>query len=82
MAIGRNACSLLVLSLISQNSPKRLGHGLFDGLACFRDNKQGYLSVQTKRDLFGIWGTMTEFVQETFRCPEFERRAPGTGYRG
>jgi hypothetical protein len=58
------------------------GHGLFGGLACFRDNKQAYLSVQTKRDLFEIWSTMTEFVQETFLCSEFERRAPGAGYRG
>ena len=59
-----------------------LGHGLFGGLACFRDNKTGYRAVQTKRDLFGIWNTMTGFVQETFLCPEFERRSPGTGYRG
>jgi hypothetical protein len=59
-----------------------LGHGLFGGLACFRDNKAGYRSVRTKRDLFEVWGTMTEFVQETFLCPVFERRAPGTGYRG
>lgn len=58
------------------------GHGLFGGLACFRDNKQGYSSVKTKRDLFGIWKTMTEFVQETYVCPEFEMRVPGTGYRG
>lgn len=58
------------------------GHGLFGGLACFRDNKQGYLSVKSKRDLFAIWDTMTEFVQETYLCPEFSRRKPGTGYRG
>jgi hypothetical protein len=58
------------------------GHGLFGGLACFRDNKTGYRAVRTKRDLFGIWITMTGFVQETFLCPEFERRSPGTGYRG
>ncbi|HEV3436580.1 MAG TPA: DUF6304 family protein [Gemmata sp.] len=58
------------------------GHGLFGGLACFRDNKQGYLSVKTKRDLFCIWKTMTEFVQETYLCPEFERRITGAGYRG
>jgi hypothetical protein len=63
----------------SDDSP--LGPGLFGGLACFRDNKGGYKAVQSKRDLFGIWGTMTEFVQETYLCPEFERRIPGTGYR-
>jgi hypothetical protein len=59
-----------------------LGHGLFGGLACFRGNKTGYKAVQSKRDLFEIWGTMTGFVQETHLCPEFERRSPGTGYRG
>jgi hypothetical protein len=57
------------------------GHGLFGGLACFRDNKQGYLSVKGKRNLFAIWNTMTEFVQETYWCPEFSKRKAGTGYR-
>lgn len=58
------------------------GHGLFGGLACFRGNKAGYRAVAGKDGLFAIWGTMTEFVQETYLCPEFERRVPGTGYRG
>jgi hypothetical protein len=58
------------------------GHGLFGGLACFRDNKAEYLAVRSKKALFRIWGTMTEFVQETYLCPEFTRRVPGTGYRG
>ena len=56
--------------------------GLFGGLACFRDNKTAYLGVQSKADLFRIWGTMTEFVRETYVCPEFARRQPGAGYRG
>jgi hypothetical protein len=59
-----------------------VGHGLFGDLACFRDYKDGYRSVRTKADLFRIWETMTEFVQETYLCREFERRRPGTGYRG
>ena len=59
-----------------------VGHGLFGSLACFRDNKSEYLAVRSKADLFRIWGTMTGFVQETYLCPEFERRQPGTGYRG
>jgi hypothetical protein len=59
-----------------------VGHGLFGGLACFRDNKAGYLAVRSKADLFRVWGTMTGFVQETYLCPEFRRRQPGTGYRG
>jgi Family of unknown function (DUF6304) len=58
------------------------GHGLFGGLACFRGNKEGYRAVSGKDDLFDVWDTMTEFVQETHLCPEFERRVPGTGYRG
>jgi len=59
-----------------------LGHGLFGGLACFRGNKPGYRAVRSKGDLLRVWGTLTGFVQETHLCPEFERRAPGTGYRG
>jgi hypothetical protein len=59
-----------------------VGHGLFGGLACFRDNKAGYLAVKGKDDLFRIWSTATEYVQETYLCPEFRRRVPGTGYRG
>ena len=59
-----------------------VGHGLFGGLACFRGNKAGYRGVTSKGGLFKIWDTMTEFVQETYLCPEFEKRAPGTGYRG
>ena len=65
---------------LSDYSP--YGHGLFGDLACFRGNKTGYHSVKTKFDLFEVWGTMTEFVQETYLCPEFEKRMPGTGYRG
>ena len=58
------------------------GHGLFGGLACFRGNKTAYLAVRSKADLFRVWPTMTGFVQETYLCPEFDRRQPGTGYRG
>lgn len=58
------------------------GHGLFGSLACFRDNKAAYRQVNGKHSLFAIWDTMTEFVQETYLCPEFEHRLPGTGYRG
>jgi hypothetical protein len=58
------------------------GHGMFGGLACFRGNKAGYRAVTGKMDLFRTWHTMTEFVQETYVCAEFEKRLPGTGYRG
>jgi hypothetical protein len=58
------------------------GSGLFGDMLCFRDNKQVYLQIQSKTDLFHIWDTMSGLVQETYLCPEFERRIPGTGYRG
>ena len=58
------------------------GTDTYASLACFRDNKEGYRNIRSKYDLFEIWDTMTEFVQETYLCPEFERRKPGTGYRG
>jgi hypothetical protein len=58
------------------------GNGLFGNLACFRDNKEAYHQVRTKHQLFAIWDTHTEFVQETYMCPEYERREPGAGYRG
>jgi hypothetical protein len=58
------------------------GHGLFGGLACFRGQKQKYQAIQKKQQLLELWESMTEFVQETHLCPEFERRRPNTGYRG
>jgi hypothetical protein len=58
------------------------GSGEFGNLACFRDNKAEYRKVKNKRDIFQIWPTMTEYVQETFLCPEYERRMPGMGWRG
>lgn len=59
-----------------------LGRGLFGGLACFRDSKDLYRRVNSKQALFDAWDTMSEFVQETHVCGQFERRKPGTGYRG
>ena len=53
------------------------GHGCFGGLACFRGAKEAYKKVNTKADLFQAWDRLTEFVQETYVCPEFERRRPG-----
>jgi len=64
---------------LSDYSP--YGHGLFGGLACFRTDKPAYRAVSSKDDLFRVLAT-GELVQETHLCPEFERRLPGTGYRG
>lgn len=58
------------------------GNDTFGTLACFRGDKQGYRSVHSKADMFVLWKKLTEYVQETYLCPEFERRLPGTGYRG
>jgi hypothetical protein len=58
------------------------GNGMFGWLACFRGNKAAYTAVKSKLDLFRIWDTATDLVQETYLCPEFRVRLPGTGYRG
>lgn len=58
------------------------GLPLFAALACFRGNKAAYRRVKNRWDLFRIWDTRTEQVQEIHLCPEYERRVPGTGYRG
>lgn len=65
--------------LYSDYSPA--GHGFFGGLNCFRFMKQEYLVWQGKMHLLAIQNAACS-VQETFLCPEFERRIPGTGYRG
>jgi hypothetical protein len=63
------------------------GHGLFGNLICFRANKRGYLGLPSGEDFskdayFDVMETVSEMVQETYLCPEFEKRVPGTGYRG
>lgn len=63
------------------------GHGLFGGMICFRHNKTGYLELPSGKSFnkgayFAVLSTVSEQVQETHLCPEFERRKPGTGYRG
>jgi len=58
------------------------GQGLFGGLICFRYHKQEYRSFTGKPDFFHLIEKTKEIVQETYLCPEFEKRVPGTGYRG
>ena len=63
------------------------GHGLFGNMFCFRANKEGYRGLPSgenfeKDAYFDVMDTVSEMVQETFLCPEFERRKPGTGHRG
>ncbi len=66
--------------LYSDYSP--YGHGLFGGMMCFRNLKAEYLKVTPKAEFWSIHGRQDRFVQETYLCPEFERRIPGSGYRG
>jgi hypothetical protein len=63
--------------LFSDYSPG--GHGLL-GMLCHRGAKEEYLAVRSKREYWSV--PVTEDVLETYLCPEFEPRIPGTGYRG
>ena len=49
-------------------------------MRCHRDAKTHYLSVHSKRDYWGV--PVTEEVPEFYRCEQYEKRRPGTGYRG
>src|SRR5262249_23597788 len=55
------------------------GHSLM-GMSCHRGAKEQYLAVRSKRDYWSV--PVTEDVMETYLCQEWERRVPGTGYRG
>jgi hypothetical protein len=71
---------LCITCAFSDYSP--YGDGMFGCLACFRSNKAEYSQVKSKGDMFRILGKLTEYVQETHFCEEYELRKPGTGYRG
>jgi len=58
------------------------GNGAFGCMACFRNTKAEYHALKGKDAYFRLMDKIAEFVQETYLCPEFERRTPGTGYRG
>jgi hypothetical protein len=66
-----------VTCLYSDYSPG--GHGLI-GILCHRGAKEQYLAVRSKADYWQV--PVTEEVPETHLCDEYERRRPGTGYRG
>ena len=63
--------------LMSDYSPA--GQGL-TGMHCHRDAAQQYLAVRGKADYWSV--PVTEIVMETYVCPRWQRRIPGTGYRG
>ncbi|MFI0982503.1 DUF6304 family protein [Streptomyces sp. NPDC021093] len=59
--------------------------GFFGALTCFRDAKDAYRAVEDRGALLDLWGSSSGTVQETHRCPDFERRpdaGAGTGHRG
>jgi hypothetical protein len=60
------------------------GHGCFGNMMCFRHEKARYLAVQGKDEYMNFVDDFgcEDMVQETYLCPEFQRRTPGTGYRG
>ncbi len=66
--------------LYSDYSP--FGHGMFGGMMCFRNLKDEYLQVTSKAEFFTVHDRHAGHVQETYLCPEFKLRIPGTGYRG
>jgi hypothetical protein len=69
-----------ITCLFSDYSP--LGHGSFGQLRCFRNVKQDYLKVRSKADYWSLHDRYDRLVQETYVCADFDRRIPGTGYRG
>jgi hypothetical protein len=58
------------------------GHGAFGCMMCFRNLKSKYLKVKSKDDFWSVHNHYDRMVQETYLCPEFERRVSGTGYCG
>ncbi|MFF0889543.1 DUF6304 family protein [Streptomyces sp. NPDC003456] len=61
------------------------GRPMMGGLACFRDVRDRYRRVDGKHGplgIFALWPQLTEFVQETYLCGEFEPRGAHGGYRG
>ncbi len=66
--------------LYSDYSP--YGHGLFGCMMCFRNLKAEYLRVSTKDEFWSVHDRYDRLVQETYLCSEFQRRVPGSGYRG
>jgi hypothetical protein len=66
-----------ITCLLSDYSPG--GHGL-TGIRCHRYARDQYLSVRSQADYWPV--PVTEEVPETYPCAEYQRRIPGTGYRG
>ena len=66
--------------LYSDYSP--YGNGFFGGMICLRNYKEEYLKTNSKSELLNLMEKEIIIVQETYCCPEFEKRLKNTGYRG
>lgn len=61
---------------LSHYSPA--GYGFFGWLGCFRDRKDLARAAWSKGEVFSLYTShLTELVQETHFCPEFEQRYLG-----
>ena len=58
------------------------GHGYFGSMMCFRNIKKEYSQVRTKEKFMKISDKFERWVQEIYLCSDFQKRVPGTGYRG
>lgn len=77
-----SGCHMKLCITCAHSDYSPYGHGMFGCLACFRGNKAEYSQVKSKGDMFRVWDKLTEYVQETHLCGEYDLRKPGTGYRG
>ncbi|MGK0291332.1 MAG: hypothetical protein ACI86H_002799, partial [bacterium] len=41
-----------------------------------------YLKVKNKDDFWSVHDRFDRMVQETYLCPDFQKRVQGTGYQG
>jgi hypothetical protein len=57
------------------------GSGAFGNLACFRNHKDEYCQVSSKKEFFELWDKRAESVQEIYLCPEFATLPPGSRWR-
>ena len=58
------------------------GNGLFGSMLCFRNIAAEYSQVTDKASFWAVHDRFERQVQETYLCPQFALRKPGTGYRG
>ncbi|MGW4352566.1 DUF6304 family protein [Nocardia sp. NPDC004582] len=53
--------------------------GQIMGMRCYRQAKDQYLAAKTEHAIWSV--PATEAVPETYLCPQYQVRVPGTGFR-